>query len=80
MSVREAWQVCFDTPFGRDNQAGMDNAWEQEKLEASVSTGFQQAQPSARQPKNARKWRRIPPAEAQRRCAPWNDGGRSFYT
>jgi len=33
----EAWQVCLDTPFGRDNQAGVDNAWEQKKLEASLS-------------------------------------------
>jgi hypothetical protein len=32
--VREAWQVCLDTAALVDNQAGVDNAWEQYKLEA----------------------------------------------
>ena len=29
------WQVCLDT-LRVDNQAGVDNAWEQEKLEARI--------------------------------------------
>jgi len=35
--VREAWQVCFDR---LNNQAGMDSAWEQKKLEARKTPGM----------------------------------------
>jgi hypothetical protein len=28
--------VSLDTPFGRNNQAGVDNVWEQKKPEASL--------------------------------------------